>query len=297
MSVINPAELFLAQYNPKSSISLPQLLKDYANHLLLDAGTDSFPVQFESICSRYQLKIHKIPLLQQRGAVTPDLEILINSYDSQQVQIYSQAHELVEILVDFIKRHDLECLTDEQIRDLLNNKEHWCEVGAADILMPMTHFYSYIKDFGYTLRTAKALAQSTNLSLLAITRRMLDTNLREAAVVVWCWGHKPSESVPSETGQLNFLGDKTAMDPPKKLRVERIYRSQIFRRHIRQYKSVGTDTVIGKAFNKAKGTIYQGFNYLEITSNHGNFWVEAMPIYYADQSRVLSLIFFDQRTQ
>jgi hypothetical protein len=54
-------------------------------------------------------------------------------------------------------------------------------------------------------------------------------DLAPLVLIVWRRKHKPTEFVPSIVGQMTFLGSPEAMDPPKKMRVERVFVSPTFR--------------------------------------------------------------------
>lgn len=285
---INPAELFLDNSQVEASIDLPTFIKRYVQYVLVSADAYTFPVDLEKVFQRYNLTLRKAPLPGQRGAVTEDLQIFVNSNDKSEIRRYSQGHELIEILITAIKENDRGWLDDTQIADLFDNKEDWCERGAAEFVMPMALFYPLVQDYGISLRSAFSLSQKGRASLIATIRQMIKTNLRVCTLVFWHLAHKPSEDVPSSKEQMTFWN----MDPPKKLRVRKAYCSDEIG-YVRQHKSIEFDTHIGQALGSLPSSLFSGYDYLEITSNPGSYWVEAMPTRYTGEDGVLSLVFFD----
>lgn len=285
---INPAELFLDNFRPRESITLQEFIENYVQYVLVSADAYTFPVDLEKVFRRYDLSLRKVPLVGQRGAVTEDLRIFVNSSDPSEVRKYSQGHELMEILITAIKDHDAYWLDETQIVDLFDNKEDWCEKGAAEFVMPMVLFYPLVQEYGISLESAFALSQKGRVSLIATIRQMIKTDLRVCALVFWHFAHKPSDDIPSSRAQLTFWN----MDPPKKLRVRNAHCSEEIG-YVRQHKSIEFDTNIGKALSSPSGLVFRGYDYLEITSKHGSYWVEAMPTKYTGEDGVLSLIFFD----
>jgi hypothetical protein len=290
----NPAHEFLNYFEAWEGIEIRTLIETYTLYLLSRSDAYALPVDLEKVFRHYGLNIHKIKLIGQRGAVTPDLQILVNSSDSRQVQKYSLAHELIEIFVAALVDYDPQWLTEKHIKDLLDRKEHWCELAAADIVMPMELFKPLVLEAGFSINSAKVIAQVCEVSLFATLRRIIETGIRQAALVIWRYGHKPSEFVPSAIGQMNLWNEATYMDPPKKLRVEQVYKSPSLDQHIRKHKSIEMETAIGRAFSAATNNIFSGYDYIEIISKAGRYWTEAISVNYGNEPRVMSLIYFDR---
>jgi hypothetical protein len=284
---INPAALFLDNFHPGSGIDLQTLIESYVQFMLMSAETYVFPVDLEKVFRRHELSVHIVPL-DQRGAVTEDLRILINSSDKAQIQKYSQGHELMEILVKAIIVCDPEWLTEEQLKRFLDEKERWCEIGAAEFVMPIRLFFPLVREFGLSLRSAQSLAQIGGVSLVATIRQMLKTNLRKCALVTWYYGYKPTENMTLP------LWEEYA--PKKKLRVEWACTAAEVD-YIFKHKSVELNTAIGKALKAPTGSFFQSYDYLEITSKPGAYLTQAIPVRYTTEDKVLSLIFFDDQKQ
>jgi Zn-dependent peptidase ImmA (M78 family) len=307
MEKSNPAINFLLNFQPRTDtfVSLHTMLDRYTEHLLMEAGTYTFPVDLEKVFDRYRLQAKGNAHLEQHGAITPDLDIFYNASDPRKVQLFSLAHELIEALIYAIQdengEYDPDWLTFEQIKELLDpdRKEIYCDYGAAALLMPMDFFKPYVEQFGFSMQTAIALTRSTGLSLTSTARRMLETGLREAAFIVWRYGHAPTEVIPSEKNQmiLPLWDTPTALDPPKKLRIDYSFASSTMNRYIRQHKSVENDTAIARALEAVSGSIVRGYDKLEICSQKGCYLTESVPAAYDGQSRVMSFVYFDDRAE
>ena len=155
---MNPAIEFLKQPQTDTGKSL---VETYAQHLLVGAGAYAFPVDLQTVIDHYKLSVQTAPLPGQRGLITPDLEILYNSSDSRRVQLYSQAHELIELFFRALEEYDPSWLGDMQIRELIDRSELFCEYGAAELLMPMEFFLPLVKNTGLSLQTARAIARDS----------------------------------------------------------------------------------------------------------------------------------------
>ncbi|MBN1430618.1 MAG: hypothetical protein JXB07_19760 [Anaerolineae bacterium] len=229
--------------------------------------------------------------------ITIDLKILFNSSDPRTVQLYSQAHELIELLFLGLQEYDPPWLDDKSIQELLDQKEDMCESGAAELLMPMGWFRPLVESNGLSLQTGKGLARTSGLSLTAITRRMLETGMRECIFVIWKFAHKPTEFVPSQIGQLPLWGSETSMDPPMRPRVEYFWRSPTVNQYIKKDKSVGTDTSVAQTFDEPRGVIVRGYDYLEIGKEPGCYLTESISVAFDGQERVMSLVYLDDREE
>lgn len=292
MSVKNPARNFIENFKPRTGavVDLKDILEFYAEHLLREADAYFFPVDLDKVFVRYSLRVKGGFLPGQRALLTPEFDILYNSGDRETVQTFSKAHELIEALIMAVLEFDPQWISEAQIEDLLNQKEDYCEYGASMILMPMKLFKPYLEEYGYSMRTALDLARSSGLSLTAIARQMLKTRLRKAAFVVWHFAHKPSEFA---TDQDILPGFESAMSLPKKLRVERVYRSPTVSQHIPYQKSIEDTTAIAQAFQARGGTITTGHDSLKITGFPDRYLTESIPAAYDGQPRVMSFIYFD----
>jgi hypothetical protein len=121
--------------------------------------------------------------------------------------------------------------------------------------------------------------------------RLIQNDLSPRIVIVWQRKHKPREFVPSRVGQLNFFGPPEYMDPPKKMRVERVFIPPSFSGFIPANKSVTPSSVIGRAF--VEGIPIEGVDELDVGTLRGHYFVEAMPFRVDEEVRILSLVHLD----
>src|SRR5262249_31224597 len=186
------------------------------------------PVPLDHIRSRFHLLVHRQPLSLsggQRGLTTDSLEILLNADDLPTVQNFTFGHELVELL--FIALRDGaadDWMDDALFTALLDNKEALCEMGAAEIVLPMVLFKPLAIQEPLSFRRARWLADHCRVSLTATVRRILQTDHFNTLFIVWECRHSKQDRVPSRDGQLNLFGPPDAMDDPKKMRVERVFK-------------------------------------------------------------------------
>jgi len=219
------------------------------------------------------------------------LDIFVNIDDDDTVQRFSLAHELIELLLIALKDEGRSWMSEVMFEELWRVKERLCELGAAELLMPMDLFKPLVQQEGVSMATAKKLANLCGASLTATLRRMVDTDLARCAVIRWRLTHSKSQFVPSKVGQLTLFGDATSMDPPKKLRVERVYRSPCVRAtktFIPPEKSVDDSTLIFRAYEEGVPTA--GYEDLDLATLRGRFYSENRPVKIDGERRVLSLL-------
>jgi len=287
----NPGIAFLRS----SSIeNVEELIVAYAQYLLHESDAYRIPVWLGRIIKRFRLKSYKERLPGSRGLTTPDLDIFVNVDDTNTVQRFSVAHELMELLFIALKDEGCSWMSEVMFAKLWSAKERLCELGAAELLMPMDLFKPLVEREGVSMGTAEELANLCRVSLTAALRRMLDTDLARCAVIRWRLTHSKRQFVPSKVGQLPLFGDATSMDPLKKLRVERVYTSSSVRAsktYIPREKSVDDSTLIFRAYDEGVQTA--GYDDLDLATLRGRYYTENRPVKIDGERRVLSLVHFE----
>jgi Zn-dependent peptidase ImmA (M78 family) len=285
----NPAINYLA--SAAGNTSAEKLLLQYADYLLSVIPNADFPVDLNTIAKHFNLKVYKVPLAGQRALSTPNLNIFLEQDDRETVQRYSMAHEMMEFLFHAIdEMHP--GFPPELLSQLANRKEALCELGASNLLMPMQPFRAAVQKLGFSINTGKCLASECRVSLTASLRRMLDTRIKKAVLAYFKFSNSTGEFIPSAVKQSNMFGPLEYMDPPKKLRILRIFNSSYSEvGFIPKQKSVESNTSIFKCFES--GGYTSGFDYLDLVSEKGTFFVESIPVSLNGEKRVLSLIFLD----
>jgi len=273
------------------SSNAEDLVRRYADALLLAAGAYSFPVDLRLVQRRFELvSPYTIAGIGQRGFTTPDLRIILNADDPATIRKFTLAHEFMEIF--FMALRD--GAADEWMPDAMftemrkdRRKERLCDVGAAELAMPMEHFIHAMPE-PVTLPWAQELAQKGQLSLTATLWRLLETGLVDAVLIVWRHALKPKETKARDSGQLSIFEGVEEMEPVKKLRVERVIAPPNFDKHVPLHKSVPLGSTITRAF--LEQCYVSGRESLDLVGIKGEFWVESQPFRAAGQPLTISLV-------
>ena len=285
----NPAIRYLASTVGGSSAE--KFVTQYADYLLGTISCESLPVNLDTMVKHLNIKVHKVPLAGQRALSTSNLNILVEQDDRETVHRYSIAHEMIEFLFHALNeiRPNLD---QELLNDLLNRKESLCELGAANLLMPMKLFRNLVQRMGFSINTGKYLASFSRVSLTASLRRMLDTRIRKAVLIYFRFGNSSGEFIPSTVGQTNLFGPPQLMDPPKKLRVLRTFTSSYGEAgFVPNEKSIENNTSIFRCYET--GRSISGHDDIDLVSVKGNFFVESIPVSFNGERRVLSLLYLE----
>ena len=287
----NPGIAFLRTHRGENA---EELIAAYAQYLLHESEACQIPVSLGRIIKHFRLQSYKAPLPGSRGLTTPDLDIFVNVDDTNTVQRFSVAHELMELLLIALKNEGCSWMSEVMFAKLWGAKERLCELGAAELLMPMDLFKPLVQREGVSMGTAEKLANLCRVSLTAAFRRVVDTDLAKCAVIRWRFTHSKTQFVPSKIGQLPLFGDADSMDPPKKLRVERVYVSPSVRASktfIPREKSVDDSTLVFRAYNDGVPTA--GYDDLDLARLRGRYYTENRPIKIDGEWRVLSLVYLE----
>lgn len=264
---------------------------EYARYLLHEAKAYQIPVSLKRIITHFGLRSSSASLPGPRALTTPTLDIFVNADDRDSVQRFSVAHELMELLFMALKGGGCPWMSQGTFAELWRAKERVCDLGAAELLMPVDLFMPLVEREGISMATAERLAEQCKVSLTAALRRIVDTNLAGCAVIQWRFKHSKREFVPSAVGQLPLFGDPTSMDPPMKLRVERVYVSSSIRKSnvfIPREKSVEDTTLVFRAYVERVPTA--GYDDLDLAKLRGRYYTENRPVAIDGQRMVLSLV-------
>jgi Zn-dependent peptidase ImmA (M78 family) len=268
----NPAITFLK--DPQNVESPEQLMQNYANYLLKEANIHQFPVKLTTIRRRFPFPIYAKRLPQEsRGCITDSLRIFLNSTDRSTVQQFTLAHEFMEMLFLALKDGAADnWMSDQLFEDLQKCKESLCDVGAAELLMPLPFFREFVSQFPISFTWVQEIATRCQLSLMAILRRIVETSLSPLAMIIWCYKRKPKER----------------RDLPKKMRVERWFLSPDLKCYIPHGKSVPPASSIYRAFFEKR--VIADFEEINLKGIHGHYFIEAFPYNISGKHQVISLI-------
>jgi hypothetical protein len=251
---IDPAKLFLKNH---SVDSLTDVIR-YTDFLREDSGLSCDPpVDLQRIIDRFGLHTPKtIALPQQQGATVnfggiP--QILIREGDGPTRQRYTTAHELVELLISELpgnKRFDGK---KDNIFGV-EEKENICQIGAANLLMPIASFQTRARMSGLYFKSAEFLAIEYEVTLMAALCRLTDIYQQEACVVLWQMKNKPVElkdEIPDI--QMRMPGFEPKNLPAPKLRVA--WRHGNFRNlYIPSDKSIPEESSVYEAWENEQFT-------------------------------------------
>ncbi len=284
---INPAVAFL---QTPQLVPPRELVQRYALYVLESADGYRLPVPLDYIRERFSMAVHKQPLdPAQRGFTTGDLRIYLNADDLPTVRSFTFAHEVMELLFLAVREGAADdWMSDETFVALQHDKERLCESGAAGLLLPMPLFADLVSQQPFSLAWARRIAGRCAVSLTATIWRILELGLANALFVVWRFSHSSAQFVPSAVGQTNFFGSPEVMDPPRKMRVERVLAPVGFGEFVPKQKSVAEGTAVHRAY--VNGVAEEGRDELELGELRGTYFVEAAPFWTDSERRVMSLI-------
>ncbi len=215
------------------------IVRGFARYLIDEMGCSTLPVSLNTICKHLRVPVKRLSLPGQRGFTTEDRRIYLNADDRETVQKFTAAHEVMEVLSLAVEEGAADdWMPDDVVTEFTDRKESLCEMGAAELVMPQHLFRDLVLQQPVDLSHACEIAERCQVSLTATLWRIIEIDLVPLALIVWQRKHKPTEFVPSIVGQMTFLDSPEAMDPPKKMRVERVFVSPTFKGFIPTDKSV-----------------------------------------------------------
>lgn len=281
----HPGKLFVTQYG---QVTEEKDVLEYAEFLRRETGlTDEPPIDLAIIFQRFGITSKRIPLPVASGLLLdPDSGIIfVDSDDLATRQRFTEAHELMEMLFSVRSRS-----ADRSTRGLFleSAKERLCDKGAAELLMPLSTFRTYVNDWDVSLETGKRLANIYEVSLTAALLRTVQFGPGHHALVVWRLAHKPSEEkVSPDPKQPALFEGYERQPPPKKLRVHWGC-STGNRIHIPQHKSIEAETSIYRVYEQ--GGVIKNRDWLDLGTVCGYCFCESMLVNIDNEKCVLSVI-------
>ena len=268
------------------------LFHQYAQYLLQSADTWKLPVSLDRVRKHHGIQRYTAPLLQ-RGFLMGE-KIFINSDDLVTVQRFTEAHELMETFFAALRTEVPSRFSEDVQEAFLEEKEFWCEKGAAELLMPAELFFPLADGAGISLASGKKLASLCQTSLTATIRRMLDADTAQCIFAFLKEGHKKREYVPSKVGQGVLWGDPADWDPPAELRVWRRWSSPQVKAFVCLNESVSRDTGIYQTLKAgAVGEIKNAYEMLDLEYIKGLHYTESMLVTIDNTPVVMALVFLD----
>jgi Zn-dependent peptidase ImmA (M78 family) len=282
----SPAKSFLLQATEQDP---PQLYQAFADYLLETANCRSLPIALDDIRKRHGFRFKKAPI-PQRGLLYDDI-IVVNLDDPDTVQAFSQAHEMMESLTVALRQETVWRFPKISPQMFAGEKERWCELGAATLLMPKALFFPLVQQHSVSLDVARYLAGRCGTSLTATIRRMLDANVSQTIFVLWAENHKKNEVVPTKVGQGVLWGDPAEWDPPAQLRVMRSWSAPDVNVRICQNESVSRQSSLYATLASAiPGRVNIGYENLNLEFLKKEVRTESMLVKINNAPVVMSLI-------
>lgn len=286
---IHPGELFLRSH------PAPRELEDmleYSRWLRDEANIpNGARVDLRLIYRRFQIPMpQRAPLPGQQGMLlNSDIGlILINQNDPAMRQRFTEAHELIELLIDAAAR-DERWRRSAILARKTELKEHWCDQAAAELLMPFGQVKPRVQESGAAFETARQLAEYFQVSLTASLWQMIKVSQRLHAIVRWRMKHKPKQMdvVNSVHHQLSLFGNSGDFIPQKQLRIEWCVTNStsVF---VPTDKHIGEESQVYAAWRD--GVFTSGRDVLDLGSRAIRFSGENQPYELGDERQVLSLL-------
>jgi hypothetical protein len=264
----------------------------YAQHLLQASGIHTLPVPLAEIRATHGFQRHSAPL-PHRGFRLEN-SIFVNSDDSEAVQRFTEAHEIMEGLFKAIRQENPSRFPQQKAANCWQDKERWCERGAAELLMPSELFFPLVRDVGVSLEAGRVLASRCRTSLTATIRRMIDSDVAPCVFLLLREGHKKHQTVPSQDGQLVLFGSPEDWDPPAELRVWRSWRAPQVTKFICNNESISRGTSVYRTLKTdSNGAITEGCDELDMEYIKGTYHTESMKVTIGGVDTVMALVHLD----
>ncbi len=277
---LSPVEEFLNDYR---FINHKLLFQDYAAFLLEASDAYELPVPLQRIRETFHLKRHEAAI-NHRGFLLNN-NIFINSDDSNSVQRFTEAHELMEILV-----RSLNSGNEHQIQNQAK-KEQLCEFGAAELLMPTYLATPIISEFGFGLTGATQLANRCQTSLTATMRRILFLDYAPQVFAILKEGYRKSQYDPSTVGQGVLWGEPDDWKPVVELRVWKRWCSPQTKQLLCINESFAKGTLASNLLiSGIPGVIESKCDTLDLEYINGAYLVEGMRVTINEMPCVMLLI-------
>ncbi len=247
------------------------------------------PIDLNKLYDRFQMPVPTRDQLDQAGILL-DAEtglIVISEDDPKTRQRFSEAHEIIEMLIAALPKGKGWHSRRNGIFDP-RAKENLCNTGAAELLMPKSSFMPRVRSIGVSYQSGRRLAREYDVSITAALVQMVRVGPGRHSVVLWRMKNKPTEMNNKVAAtQLTLFGENIADMPKKKLRVEWSFKSSNAY-HIPMDKSVPDDCPITAAWQNHVFTDSECM--LDLGNGRSLIRCENNPLERDGETMVLSLI-------
>lgn len=260
------------------------------DELIKEARIKRVPVNLKILASFRDIRRIIEKDMEEAGILNPlpggGAEIYLRKTDSKNRKRFTCCHEIVHTFFPNYQlkpQKRIDKNTGEYQRD--NWEEYLCDFGASELLMPSFLFRLRLSKLGFSVNSLLSLSNEFESSLEATAIKMINQNPQKTAIVIWEEKYKPIERIFE---YLSPLPGFEKYKPPKKLRVRFGYGFENFG-YIPKDKSLEeTKDIIYKSFieNKKQG----GLEEINFDNFSVKCEVQALPLEYQDQKRILSLL-------
>jgi hypothetical protein len=197
--------------------------------------------------------------MEQAGMLVPrgggGYDILLNEADPATRQNFTCDHETCHTLFPYLaKRPVMKVDLRTGTFDTDAEEEYLCDVGAAELRMPMRWFRQSVKDFGPSIDTIPALASVYETSLEAAAVQFVLSQAWPCAVVVWQMAHKPADKPYLAKDQMALDGMESYDPCPPKLRTKFAVVGESMDTFFPRFKSVEPESLIQQCYDNEETT-------------------------------------------
>ncbi len=156
------------------------LIREYARYMLETAGADRLPVDLHKVIRFHGFKQstgHLDAKLGRRGMLVGSKGLVVNTDDTIVVQRLTIGHEFTEALFRELAEEEPSRFSDTEWEILMDEKEHLCDYGGAEFILPAHLFFPQVERYRMKLKHGQDWARDCQASLTATVRRMLEANV------------------------------------------------------------------------------------------------------------------------
>ena len=172
-------------------MSARRAMERLASDLSVEAEITKPPVNLLRAGSFQNVRRIEAVAMAQSGRLIPDGDgflIQVNAADRLTRQRFSIGHEIGHTLIPSYRANPHR-ITETAIGRFSHCRgdevETLCDIAAAELLLPMRLFGPLAAEAGCSLGVVDELAEQFQASLIATTRRLVETQLWRCALVVW----------------------------------------------------------------------------------------------------------------
>ncbi len=205
---------------------------------------------FDEICSSLGLDVREAPLPSRIDGMHKDRTIFINSeIQNEERKRFTRFHELTHYLIEedgdlIAELHDA---TFSQEGEYIRQLEKFCNIGAAEFLMPSEEFRKLYKAQGFNIRLIFSAARRFKISTIATTIQLAQIAPNSCITAICERGF-----VPNETVSRAYLFEEENISIKRKLHVVYSAPSPTTKYWLAKYTEIPEDHLISQAFSQTQ---------------------------------------------